>query len=79
MPIIQTPFERIAIDFVGPLPKGKGGFQDIMVLIDYATRYPEAIPLRSTKAPVIAAVTEDLCPFRISLRSNNWPGDQLDE
>lgn len=50
-----------------------------MVLIDYATRYPEAIPLRSTKAPVIAAVTEDLCPFRISLRSNNWPGDQLDE
>lgn len=26
-----------------------------MVLTDYATRYPEAIPLRSTKAPILAA------------------------
>lgn len=25
MPVIQTPFERVAIDLVGPLPKGKGG------------------------------------------------------
>lgn len=26
-----------------------------MVLIDYVTRYPEAIPMRSTKAPALAA------------------------
>lgn len=55
MPITSVPFERIAIDLVGPLPKGKGGFQYIMVLIDYATRYPEAVPVRSTKAPKLAA------------------------
>lgn len=52
MSIIETPFERIAMVIVGPLPKGKGGYQYILVIIDYATRYPGAIPLRSTKAPV---------------------------
>lgn len=46
MPLTSTPFESIAI--VGPLPKGKGGYKYIMVLIDCATRYPEAAPLRST-------------------------------
>lgn len=55
MPIMETPFQRIAIDLVGPLSKGKGGYQYIMVLVDYATRYPEAIPLRSTKVRVLAA------------------------
>lgn len=37
MPVIQTPFEKIAIDLVGPLPKGKGGYQYIMAVVDYAT------------------------------------------
>lgn len=55
MPLIPTPFERIAIDLVGPLPKTKGGYQYIMVLIDYATQYPEAVPFRSTKARILAA------------------------
>lgn len=55
MPIMETPFQRIAIDLVGPLPMGKGGYQYIMVLVDYATCYLEAIPLRSTKARVLAA------------------------
>lgn len=54
MPIIETSFERKAMDLVWPLPKGKGGYQYILVIIDYATRYPEAVPLRSTKAPVLA-------------------------
>lgn len=55
MPLTATPFERIGLDLVGPLPKGKGGYQYIMVIVDYATRYPEAVPLRSTKARVLAA------------------------
>jgi hypothetical protein len=43
--IIRTPFERIAMDIVGPLPKSARGQQYILVILDYATRYPEAIPL----------------------------------
>ena len=43
MPIIETPFERLALDIVGPLPKTSRGHRHILVLVDYATRYPEAL------------------------------------
>uniref|UniRef100_A0A8C5PIZ8 Integrase catalytic domain-containing protein n=1 Tax=Leptobrachium leishanense TaxID=445787 RepID=A0A8C5PIZ8_9ANUR len=54
LPIIEMPFERIAMDLVGPLPKSARGHQYILVIMDYATRYPEAIPLRQTSAKNIA-------------------------
>jgi hypothetical protein len=40
-----VPFSRIPMDLVGPLPKSNRGHQYILVILDYATRYPEAIPL----------------------------------
>ncbi|XP_065939370.1 uncharacterized protein [Magallana gigas] len=51
---IDYPFQRVAIDMVGPLPKTKRGNQYILVMCDYATKYPEAIPLRSQDAEVVA-------------------------
>ena len=39
---------------VGPLPRTKRGNQYVLVICDYATRYPEAIPLRSQEAEVVA-------------------------
>ena len=54
MPIIETPFDRIALDIVGPLPKTSRGHRYILVLVDYATRYPEALPLRAATAKAVA-------------------------
>ncbi|XP_075753964.1 uncharacterized protein LOC142818437 [Pelodiscus sinensis] len=54
LPIVGVPFERIGLDLVGPLEKSKAGSQYIMVVVDYATRYPEAVPLRNTLAPTLA-------------------------
>ena len=55
MPIIDTPFERVAVDLVGPIhPTTERGHRYILVLIDYATRYPEAVPLKTIEAEVIA-------------------------
>ena len=54
LPIIETPFTRIAMDIVGPLPKSARGHRYILVLVDYATRYPEAIPLRAATAKAVA-------------------------
>ena len=51
MPLISKPFQRITMDLVGPLPKARGF---ILVVCDYATRYPEAFALPSTEAPCIA-------------------------
>ncbi|XP_075785301.1 uncharacterized protein LOC142829504 [Pelodiscus sinensis] len=55
LPVVGTPFERVAMDLVGPLPKSKAGFRYILVVMDYATRFPEAIPLRNTYARTIAS------------------------
>ena len=54
LPIVQEPFRRIAMDIVGPLPKTESRKQFVLVVCDYATRYPEAVALRSTEAPHIA-------------------------
>ena len=54
MPIIDTPFKRIAIDIVGPLPRTKSGNRYMLTVCDYATRYPEAIPLSNIRAETVA-------------------------
>ncbi|KAJ8346383.1 hypothetical protein SKAU_G00277840 [Synaphobranchus kaupii] len=51
LPIIDIPFKRIGMDIVGPLPKSSRGHRYILVILDYATRYPEAIPLRTATVP----------------------------
>ena len=38
------------MDIVGPLPRSRSGHCYILVICDYATHYPEAIPLRSIDA-----------------------------
>lgn len=54
MPIVTVPFERIGVDLVGPLTPSSGRHQSILVVIDYATHYHEAMPLRSATAEAIA-------------------------
>ena len=47
LPIIETPFSKVAIDVVGPLPRTKAGKRFILTLMDFSTRYPEAFALRT--------------------------------
>ena len=48
MPVMEVPFQRIAIDLIGPLnPPTERGHRYILTIVDFATRYPEAIPLKS--------------------------------
>ena len=54
LPFISEPFQRIAMDIVGPLPRSQSGHRYILVVCDYATRYPEAIALKSIDAERIA-------------------------
>ncbi|XP_053381689.1 uncharacterized protein LOC128549191 [Mercenaria mercenaria] len=44
MPIIDAPFQRVAVDLIGPIsPVSEKG--NILTVVDYATRYPEAVAL----------------------------------
>lgn len=61
LPIIEVPFEWIGMDLVGPMPKLARGREHILVIVDYATRYSEAIPLRKAMAKNIAKELFLLC------------------
>ena len=55
---ISTPFFKVALDIAGPLPLTDNKNRFILTLVDVATRWPEAIPLRNTnKETVIEALT----------------------
>ena len=46
LPVISEPFDRIAIDIVGPLPVSRdSGNRFILTIIDHCTHFPEAVPL----------------------------------
>lgn len=55
MPLINTPFERVAVDLIGPiLPASARGHRYILTVVDYATRYAEAKPLKNMTAEDVA-------------------------
>ncbi len=61
LPVIEVPFECIGMDLVGPLPKSARVHEHILVIVDYATRYPEAVSLRKATAKSIAHKLFLLC------------------
>ena len=61
MPLIDQPFKRVAVDLVGPIsPPSENGHQYILTLVDYATRYPEAIALKRIDTPTVAEALVDM-------------------
>ena len=66
-PVIRTPMrhllafrpmERLAIDFL-KLDRGRGGFEDVLVMTDSFTKYALAVPCRDQTAPVVAKTLRD--------------------
>lgn len=53
LPVEQKPFSQFMIDCVGHLPKSKRGNEYLLTILDIATRYLEAIPLRRIRAKTI--------------------------
>ena len=54
-PLIDTPFKCVAVDIVGPIePRSEKRNRYILTMIDYATRYPEAVALPSMETERVA-------------------------
>src|SRR3954470_19951624 len=47
---VRKPFERIGIDFVGPLEKTRRGNRYILVVTNYLTKWPEAKAMKDVTA-----------------------------
>jgi len=59
MPVIGVLFQRIGVDSVGPIiPSSSSGKRYILTVVDYATRYPEAVALSGISTEEVA---EALC------------------
>ena len=57
LPVVDPSFEKIAMDTVGSLSLSRSGNRFVLVVCDYATRWPKAVPLNSIDA---GQVTEEL-------------------
>ena len=53
-PLIEEPFARVAVDIVGPLPRTNSGKKYILTMVDYATRFPDAIALSGISAEQVS-------------------------
>ena len=54
LPVISEPFQCIAMDVMGPLPHSRSGHHYVLVICDYATRYPEAVAMKTVDAEAVA-------------------------
>ena len=55
LPLIDTPFKRVYVQLVGPIePRSDKKSRYILTMIDYATRYPEAVALPSIETERVA-------------------------
>ena len=53
---VGSPFERLQMDILGPLPKSFSGNRFLLVVVDYFTKWVEAFPLRNMRAKTVAEV-----------------------
>jgi hypothetical protein len=60
---ITFPWEKVSIDLIGPLPKTKNGNEYILVIIDTASGWPEAFPVRQTSATAEGVASLTLAVF----------------
>ena len=56
------PFAKVAVDIVGPInPASSTGKQFLLVYVDLATRYPDAVPLSSITTEAVAQALFEIC------------------
>lgn len=59
--IVGAPFERVAVDVLGPLPRTNKGNRYLLMVMDYFSKWPEVIPMPNQEAETVAdALVKDI-------------------
>ena len=79
LPLIEEPFRMICVDIVGPIePRSSGGHRYILTIVDMATRFPEAIPLKGISTEEVAdRLFEFYCRMGFPQRIHTDRGSQF--
>ena len=56
---VEGPFDKLAVDILGPFPPSNSGNRYLVVFSDYLSRWPESFPVKSTDAVTIARLFLD--------------------
>ncbi|GFW90370.1 retrovirus-related Pol polyprotein from transposon 412 [Trichonephila clavipes] len=77
---VGAPFERIAFDILGPLPRSADGNNSILVVMDYFTKWPEAYPIPDQEASTVAEVLVQrwISRFGVPLQLHSDQGRNFD-
>ena len=66
---ITEPFEQVALDLVGHMPIAKGGYRFILTSVCMASKWPDAVALKSVTAKAVAeAAMEIFCRTSLPLQ-----------
>ena len=61
IPLMDLPFKRVAVDLIDLItPASDKGHRYVLTLVDYATQYPEAVPLKNIETETVAEAFLDL-------------------
>ncbi|GFU77781.1 retrovirus-related Pol polyprotein from transposon 412 [Trichonephila clavipes] len=78
---VGAPFERIAFDILGPLPRSSdGNNNNILVVRDYFTKWPEAYPILDQETSTVAEVLVQhwISRFGVPLQLHSDQGRNFD-
>ncbi|GFX49145.1 retrovirus-related Pol polyprotein from transposon 412 [Trichonephila clavipes] len=77
---VGTPFERIAFDILGPLPRSSDDNNNILAVMDYFTKWPEAYPIPDQEASTVAEVLVQhwISRFGVPLQLHSDQGRNFD-
>ena len=77
---VGRPWQKVAIDLVGPLPETLRGNKWVLVLTDHFTRWQDALPLSDATAPVVAEALDSrvFCYFGLPEELHSDRGSQFE-
>ena len=77
---VGRPWQKLAVDLVGPMPETRAGNRWILVITDHFTRWQDAIAVPDATAPVVATTLDQrvFCYFGLPEQLHSDQGAQFE-